>query len=206
MGSDSVLMSHVAPGLGVMVACALFASPIKAVLGVKEERRLGSLNPLPFCAMLANCVAWLVYAFLTGDPYVLASNIPGVLIALWLTFSCYGVADDKVCSCVHTAVCVCVVVHCPTHQGQPFAVALRTPHPHPPTNHARVCHTVHPTHTPAGARPHVAGRHGVCRIPHCRGHHCELLPPRQARDGGRLGLLHGCGPRHLLQRPVERAG
>lgn len=34
--------------------------------------------------MWANCVAWLVYSFLTTDPYVLASNIPGVLIATWM--------------------------------------------------------------------------------------------------------------------------
>jgi hypothetical protein len=55
-----------------------------------------SLNPLPYCAMLANTVAWLVYAFLTADPYVLASNVPGVLLSTWLTFSCYGFADDRV--------------------------------------------------------------------------------------------------------------
>jgi hypothetical protein len=57
---------------------------------------LQSLNPLPYVAMWANCVAWLVYAFLTHDPYVLASNVPGVLIASYMTISCYGFADDKV--------------------------------------------------------------------------------------------------------------
>lgn len=57
---------------------------------------LQSLNPLPYVAMWANCVAWLVYSFLTTDPYVLASNIPGVLIATWLTLSCYGFAEERV--------------------------------------------------------------------------------------------------------------
>lgn len=57
---------------------------------------LQSLNPIPYIAMWANCVAWLVYAFLTTDPYVLASNVPGVLIASFMAISCYGFADDKV--------------------------------------------------------------------------------------------------------------
>lgn len=41
MASDSVLMKHVAPALGVLVACMLFASPIKAVRGVRFHRQLG---------------------------------------------------------------------------------------------------------------------------------------------------------------------
>jgi len=58
---------------------------------------LQSLNPIPYIAMWANCVAWLVYAFLTTDPYVLASNVPGVLIASFMAISCYGFAEDEVC-------------------------------------------------------------------------------------------------------------
>jgi hypothetical protein len=54
--------------------------------------------------MWANCVAWLVYAFLTRDPYVLASNVPGVLIASYMAISCYGIAEDKVC--LHAALLI----------------------------------------------------------------------------------------------------
>lgn len=96
MATDSIMMKHVAPALGVLVACMLFASPLKAVKGVRQTRQLGSLNPLPYVAMWANCVAWLVYAFLTRDPYVLASNVPGVLIASYMAISCYGIAEDKI--------------------------------------------------------------------------------------------------------------
>lgn len=150
MASDSIIMNHVAPALGVIVACMLFASPIKAVRAVRLQHQLGvsatapgtsqklclafampepvapslhfedspeankrpchltslahhlaallsqSLNPLPYVPMWANCVAWLVYAFLIADPYVLASNVPGVLIASYMTISCYGYADDRV--------------------------------------------------------------------------------------------------------------
>lgn len=55
-----------------------------------------SLNPLPLVAMWANCVAWLVYSFITVDVYVLASNIPGLLLGSFMTITCYGFADEKV--------------------------------------------------------------------------------------------------------------
>lgn len=35
------MMKHVAPALGVLVACMLFASPLKAVKGVRQTRQLG---------------------------------------------------------------------------------------------------------------------------------------------------------------------
>lgn len=41
MATHSVLMKHVAPALGVVVACMLFASPLKAVKGVRQSRQLG---------------------------------------------------------------------------------------------------------------------------------------------------------------------
>jgi hypothetical protein len=45
--------------------------------------------------MWANCTGWLVYAFLITDPYVLASNVPGLALAIFMTVTCYGFADDK---------------------------------------------------------------------------------------------------------------
>jgi hypothetical protein len=41
MASDNIMMKHVAPALGVLVACMLFASPLKAVKGVRQMRQLG---------------------------------------------------------------------------------------------------------------------------------------------------------------------
>lgn len=94
MASD-ILMKHVAPALGTLVAWALFVSPLKAVLAVRQTKTLGALNPLPYVAMWANCAAWLVYSFLTRDPYVLVSNVPGILLATFMTLSCVGHADDR---------------------------------------------------------------------------------------------------------------
>ncbi|KAF8061939.1 SWEET6B [Scenedesmus sp. PABB004] len=90
-----LIMKHVVPGLGCLVAWALFASPFQAVLAVRGAKALGSLNPLPLVAMWANCVAWLVYSFITVDPYVLASNVPGLLLGSFMAISCYGFADDR---------------------------------------------------------------------------------------------------------------
>lgn len=47
MATDSVLMKHVAPALGCVVAWAMFVSPLKAVLQVRKSRALGvSTRPL----------------------------------------------------------------------------------------------------------------------------------------------------------------
>lgn len=95
MGSDSVLLKHVVPALGTAVAWAMFVSPLKAVVQVRRSKALGALNPLPLVAMWANCAAWLVYSFLITDVYVLVSNIPGLVLAVVMTVTCYGFADDK---------------------------------------------------------------------------------------------------------------
>ena len=34
--------------------------------------------------MTGNCFGWLAYAYYSGDPFVLASNIPGIVISFWL--------------------------------------------------------------------------------------------------------------------------
>jgi hypothetical protein len=32
------------------------------------------------------------------DVYVLAPNLPGLMLAIFMTVTCYGFADDKVCA------------------------------------------------------------------------------------------------------------
>ena len=34
--------------------------------------------------MTGNCFGWLVYAYYSRDPFVLASNIPGIMVSIWL--------------------------------------------------------------------------------------------------------------------------
>jgi len=45
--------------------------------------------------MWANCAAWLVYSYLIRDVYVLASNEPGLILAAFMTITCYGFADER---------------------------------------------------------------------------------------------------------------
>lgn len=91
----NILLKHIAPGSGCLVAWAMFAAPLKAVLQVRKSKALGAFNPLPLVAMWANCVAWLVYSFLITDPYVLASNEPGLVLSTFMVITCYGFADEK---------------------------------------------------------------------------------------------------------------
>ena len=34
--------------------------------------------------MTGNCFGWLAYAYYSRDPFVLASNIPGLIVSFWL--------------------------------------------------------------------------------------------------------------------------
>jgi hypothetical protein len=41
MATDSVLLKHVVPAAGTLVAMAMFVAPLKAVLAVRRSRALG---------------------------------------------------------------------------------------------------------------------------------------------------------------------
>ena len=56
----------------------------KSLAAALERRSLGSLNPTPWGIMTGNCLGWTAYAYYSGDPFVLASNIPGMIISFWL--------------------------------------------------------------------------------------------------------------------------
>ncbi|KAL4452035.1 hypothetical protein ABPG75_007697 [Micractinium tetrahymenae] len=81
--------------IGGVVALILFLAPMKAVLRARQDRVLGDLNPLPFPALTANCAGWVAYSYITDDVLVLWPNMCGYLLALFYTFSCYGLADAK---------------------------------------------------------------------------------------------------------------
>jgi solute carrier family 50 (sugar transporter) len=49
-----------------------------------QEGKLGCLNPLPWSIMTGNCLGWTAYAYCTKDPFVLASNLPGLILSIWL--------------------------------------------------------------------------------------------------------------------------
>jgi hypothetical protein len=51
---------------------------------------------MPFPAIFANCAGWLGYAYTIRNVLVLVPNQIGLLLGLFYTLSCYGVADTKV--------------------------------------------------------------------------------------------------------------
>ena len=71
---NQLLLHHLVPGLGAIIACLMFASPMGAVAKAKAEGRLGQLNPLPLVAIIANCIGWLIYGGIGSDVYVMAAN------------------------------------------------------------------------------------------------------------------------------------
>jgi solute carrier family 50 protein (sugar transporter) len=89
-------LHHLVPGLGCVVALTMFASPLQAVLLARKQNNLGDLNPIPFVAIIANCICWIVYGCINTDPYVIAANQPGLLLGAFMSLVCYGLADLKV--------------------------------------------------------------------------------------------------------------
>jgi solute carrier family 50 (sugar transporter) len=45
---------------------------------------LGALNPFPFPFVCGNCLGWTVYGYYTRDPFVVAANLPGLILSIWL--------------------------------------------------------------------------------------------------------------------------
>lgn len=90
-----IFMKHVCPAVGGVIALLMFGSPLKAVFEVNRTKELGEMNPLPYVAMVANCVAWLLYGTLTHDFYVYASNIFGLLLGFFYIFTTYKFAAEK---------------------------------------------------------------------------------------------------------------
>jgi hypothetical protein len=52
----ALVLKHLAPGLGCIIAFIMFFSPFQAVQAVRASGRLGDLNALPLVAIIANCL------------------------------------------------------------------------------------------------------------------------------------------------------
>ena len=53
------------------------------------------LNPLPSAVAVANCTAWLAYAFVISDWYIWVENYLGLLSGLVLFLQMYGIGVPK---------------------------------------------------------------------------------------------------------------
>jgi solute carrier family 50 (sugar transporter) len=75
---------YVCPFMGCLIASTLFAAPVNDLRIALRERTLGPLNPNPWAIMTGNCLGWCSYAYYTKDPFILASNLPGLVLSFWL--------------------------------------------------------------------------------------------------------------------------
>lgn len=83
MVSD-IFFAYVCPSMGVVMSALMYAAPVKDLREALVLGKLGNLNPIPWAVMTGNCLGWTVYAYYTKDPFILASNIPGMLVSVWL--------------------------------------------------------------------------------------------------------------------------
>jgi solute carrier family 50 (sugar transporter) len=81
---SDVFFAYVCPTLGGLVASTLFAAPIHDLRTALQNETLGPLNPNPWAVMSGNCLGWCIYSYYTNDPFILAANLPGLLLSLWL--------------------------------------------------------------------------------------------------------------------------
>jgi solute carrier family 50 (sugar transporter) len=61
-----------------------YLAPVRDLRIALINGSLGSLNPFPFCFICGNCLGWTVYGYYTRDPFVVAANLPGLILSIWL--------------------------------------------------------------------------------------------------------------------------
>ena len=70
------------PTVGCFTSNALYLSPLMAVLERTKAGSLGDLNPLPAAITVLSSAAWLMYGLSISNPYITASNLPGLIGAI----------------------------------------------------------------------------------------------------------------------------
>jgi solute carrier family 50 protein (sugar transporter) len=65
----------------------MFAAPIHDLREALGRQSLGSLNPRPWAIMTGNCLGWIAYGYYVQNPFILMSNLPGLILSVWLNTS-----------------------------------------------------------------------------------------------------------------------
>lgn len=71
-----------APVAGVFTSNALYFSPLVATMQRTKAGSMGDLNPLPAAVTVLSTLAWLQYGLAVANPFVTASNVPGLVAAV----------------------------------------------------------------------------------------------------------------------------
>ena len=83
LSAEVLILEYICPGLGVITANIMFASPFKDLKKAVERGDLGDLNPTPWAFMLGNCLGWVTYGILLQNPWIFFGNCPGFLMSVW---------------------------------------------------------------------------------------------------------------------------
>lgn len=79
-----IILLYVCPSLGGIMSSIMFAAPVNDLRHALANGRLGYLNPFPFAMMSGNCLGWLIYGYFVRDPFLIAANLPGFILSIWL--------------------------------------------------------------------------------------------------------------------------
>eukprot|EP00339_Tiarina_fusa_P006294 CAMPEP_0117068956 /NCGR_PEP_ID=MMETSP0472-20121206/48332_1 /TAXON_ID=693140 ORGANISM="Tiarina fusus, Strain LIS" /NCGR_SAMPLE_ID=MMETSP0472 /ASSEMBLY_ACC=CAM_ASM_000603 /LENGTH=270 /DNA_ID=CAMNT_0004791235 /DNA_START=50 /DNA_END=863 /DNA_ORIENTATION=- len=79
-----ILFGYICPSLGCLMSSAMYAAPVNELRCALKAGKLGALNSTPWAVMTGNAVGWCAYSYYAWDPFILASNIPGLVVSIWL--------------------------------------------------------------------------------------------------------------------------
>jgi solute carrier family 50 (sugar transporter) len=82
--SDITWFTHIAcPAFGTVLCVIMWFSSLSSILRVRQDKNLGSLNPIPYGIAALNCIAWVLYSILLHDYYIFFANLFGVALAFF---------------------------------------------------------------------------------------------------------------------------
>lgn len=79
-----ILALYICPTLGCILSFAMFVAPCPSLYRALRQGNLGDLVPFPWAVGLGNCYGWVLYGYFQQDIFIMASNIPGFLLSIWL--------------------------------------------------------------------------------------------------------------------------
>ena len=110
--TSSILTTAAAPALAAALSNAmLWSRHLELSSERKEEEGTLTLSPLGSAARWSHRLAWTVYALLTRDPYILAANLPALLLATWESTTCLLLAEPAASKQVESALLVAIAGH-----------------------------------------------------------------------------------------------
>lgn len=94
-----IILEWIVPIVGDILAILLFLSPVKTLIKVHVEQKLGDVNPIPFTMMILNCTVWTLYGMRFKPPtifFICLPNLIGIPIGFFAFAITYPLASAAV--------------------------------------------------------------------------------------------------------------